>query len=245
MMTVQTQFELENGLVQLETGQIARQASGSVVVRQCLHLGYSDRNHAESMSDFLPLTVDYRGKMAANGRIPGNFFRRETRPGEAETLTSRLIDRSPRPLFPKHFNKETVVTVMVYGVDAHCDLPSLGILAASAALHVSDVPFAGPVMGGRVTRRLGETRAFAPPKQGESIDLDLMVSFSRDGLIMLEGGGTEAHEDTLVATLSDALNDCASALDAFDALSDEAGADMKVFVASKPDPSLRGRLMPS
>ena len=158
------------------------------------------------MQDFFPLTVDYREKMASRGRIPGNFFRRETRASELETLTSRLIDRSLRPLFPSQFQKETVVTVTVYSADEQSDLITLGLLAASAALMVSDIPFNGPMVGGTVVSTASRTVFSARRLLEETHEFELVASFTPRGLVMLEGGSLQGTENQLIETLEQAAS---------------------------------------
>ena len=140
--------------ITLETGRVARQAHGAVVVRQgdAWLLATVVAGPDLPGPGFLPLTVEYREKAAAAGRIPGNFFRRETRLGEHEVLTSRLIDRTLRPLIADGFRAEVQVSVTVFSADEQVDLAGLALLGAAAALHLSDVPFDGPVAGLRLVR---------------------------------------------------------------------------------------------
>ncbi len=207
-MLSKLELSIDNTSIRLETGRIARQAGAAVVVEHhgSFVLGTVTCNHGPSTADFLPLTVDYREKMASRGRIPGNFFRRETRAGEHETLTSRLIDRSLRPLFPSGFNKETVVTVTVYSADERSDLAGLAIIAASTALLLSDVPFDGPVLGGTLQLRDGHAHLFPDKVQDIAIDFDLVVSFSPNGLVMMEGDSIQGTEAQLTTLLGDAAN---------------------------------------
>ena len=139
----------------IQTGKVAKQASGSVVVQHgdTIVLVTVVSADSERQTDFLPLSVEYQEKIYAAGRIPGNYFRREIgRPSEKETLTARLIDRPIRPLFPKNYRFETQVIATVLSMDQENDPDTLAMIGASAALHISDIPFAGPIASVRVGR---------------------------------------------------------------------------------------------
>ncbi len=185
-----------------ETGHIARQADGAVVLRHrgsfLLATVVAD---ASTTRDFLPLTVDYRERTAAVGRIPGNYFRRETRPGEHEVLTSRLIDRALRPLFADGFRARTQIDIRVFSADAESDLPGLALTAAAAAVALSGLPFAGPVVGGRLLRVGGRHELLAGEKRADAADLDLLVAATRRGWVMLEGESRVVSEDALLTAL--------------------------------------------
>ncbi|MGC6418154.1 MAG: polyribonucleotide nucleotidyltransferase [Bradymonadia bacterium] len=202
------EIQLGGDTVTLETGAIARQANGAVVVRHgsTFILGTATCDLQAPSQDFFPLTVDYREKMASRGRIPGNFFRRETRASELETLTSRLIDRSLRPLFPSKFQKETVVTVTVYSADDESELSTLSLLAASAALMVSDIPFNGPMIGGTILSSGGRTMFSVRQSNQTAHEFDLVASFTPDGLVMLEGGSLQGTESQFIETLVQAAS---------------------------------------
>jgi ribonuclease PH len=176
----------------LETGKVAKQAGGSVMVRMgdtmVLVTAVGDTNMREGI-DFLPLTVDYQERAYAAGRIPGNFFRREMgRPGEHETLTSRLIDRPVRPLLHKGWSFETQIIATVYSTDKMNDPDMLAMTGASAAVCISDIPFDGPFAGVRVGRVNGELIINPTATQREESDLELIVAGSRDAVTMVEGG---------------------------------------------------------
>jgi polyribonucleotide nucleotidyltransferase len=239
-MSADIELTLGDSVVTVSTGRIARQASGSVVVRHrgSFVLGTVTCNHQPNDASFLPLTVDYREKMSSRGRIPGNFFRRETRSSEHETLMSRMIDRSLRPLFPMGFNKDTVVTVTVFSADDSSDLIGLGILAASAALHISDVPFSGPILGGCVTYSAGQTRVCPDPSSASNPEFDLVVSLSPNGLVMLEGASDQGSEELLV----DVLESCAAilkpAFNVLDTWREEVGKKKVAFDLPPPTEAL-------
>ena len=156
-------FETEIGgkTLSIETGKIAKQASGAVVVKygDTIVLVTVVSSHEERVADFLPLTVEYQEKIYAAGRIPGNYFRREIgRPSEKETLTARLIDRPIRPLFPKEYRFETQVIATVLSMDQENDPDVMAMIGASAAFEISDIPFAGPIAAVRVGRLDGQIK---------------------------------------------------------------------------------------
>jgi polyribonucleotide nucleotidyltransferase len=151
--------------------------------------------------DFVPLTVDYREKAYAAGKIPGGFFKREGRPSEREVLTSRLVDRPIRPLFPKSFGQETQVIATVLSADTENDPDILAMIGASTALTVSDIPFQGPIGAVRVGRIAGEF-AINPTRQQQALsDLDLVIAGVDEGIVMVEGGGREVSEEVLIEGL--------------------------------------------
>jgi len=195
-MKVETKFG--DAVVSIETGKVARQAGGSVIVRlgetMILATAVASNDKREGL-DFVPLTVDYLERFYAVGRIPGNFFRREIgRPSEKETLTSRFIDRPCRPLFNKNWNYETQVIVQAISVDDKYDPDLPAMLGASAALTISDIPFGGPIAGARVVRVDGNLVVNPTQAQLEAADLTLIVAGSREAVVMVEGGAREAGE---------------------------------------------------
>ena len=195
-MKVETKFG--DAIVSIETGKVARQAGGSVIVRMgetmILATAVASNDKREGL-DFVPLTVDYQERFYAVGRIPGNFFRREIgRPSEKETLTSRFIDRPCRPLFNKSWTYETQVITQAISVDDKYDPDLLAMLGASAALTISDIPFAGPIAGARVVRVDGQLVVNPTQAQIETADLTMIVAASRDAVVMVEGGAQEASE---------------------------------------------------
>lgn len=197
-------FSIGEAEITLESGRIARQADGAVLLRQgrtVLLATVVAAGPPQTGADFVPLTVEYREKAAAAGRIPGNFFKRETRPGEPEVLVARLIDRSLRPLFPRGWSVETQVQVTVYSAENRSDPAGLAIIAAAAALQVSDVPFDGPVAGLRLLRRGGKLVLLPGEAEGRLADLDLTLAATPEGLVMLEGEAGVVAEDALLAAL--------------------------------------------
>lgn len=190
--------------VTIETGKLAKQAHGSVVVRQgdtmLLAAAVSSHEASEGV-DFLPLTVDYREKYAATGRFPGGFFKREARPSDTEILVMRLVDRALRPTFPEDYHAETQVMIQLMSADKENMPDSLAGLAASAALAVSDIPFDGPISEVRVARINGAFVINPTYEQLESADIDMMIAGSMDSIVMVEGEMKEVSEEEMVSAI--------------------------------------------
>ena len=203
-MKVTKEIQLNGKTFSLETGRFAKQAHGAVMVRygdtMVLATVVSDYKAKEGQ-DFFPLQVEYREKTAAAGKIPGGFFKREGRPTEKEILSSRLIDRPIRPMFPKTYKNETQLLVTVYSSDMEHDGDVLGACAASAALMVSDIPFDGPVAEVRVGRIDGKYIVNPTFKELESSDLDITLAGTNDSIVMVEGESAEASENDLLQAL--------------------------------------------
>src|SRR5437867_2069745 len=188
----------------LETGRLARQAHGAVLAQYgetvVLATVVSQYEAREGM-DFLPLTVDYQERTFAAGKIPGGFFKREGRPSEKEILTSRLIDRAMRPLFPKGFDQETQIVVTVLSADQDNDPDTLSLIATSAALEVSDIPHHGPVAAVRMGRVDGRLIVNPRPADMEESDLWMVVAATPDSIVMLEGGAQIVDEESVLEAL--------------------------------------------
>jgi polyribonucleotide nucleotidyltransferase len=188
----------------LETGKVAKQADGSVWVRMgdtiVLVTVVSAKEKKEGI-DFFPLTVDYQEKLFAAGRVPGSFFRREGRPTEKETLVSRIVDRSCRPLFPEGYSNETQIIASVISFDQENDADVLALTGASTALQLSDVPFNGPIAGVRVGRLGGQFVANPTLAQRAESDLDVIMAASEDAIVMVEGGAHELSEQVMIDAL--------------------------------------------
>src|SRR5689334_4022117 len=190
--------------ISIETGKIAKLADGSVIVSCGETIVLTSAVSATTVKegqDFFPLTVDYREKAAAVGKFPGGYFKREGRPSEKETLTSRMTDRPLRPLFPKNYFYDTQIISILLSADGENDPDILSINGASAALCVSDIPFAGPVGAVRVGRINGECVANPTHTQRQSSDLDLVYVGSWGDVIMIEGAADEIAEDDFVRAL--------------------------------------------
>ncbi|HEX6644601.1 MAG TPA: polyribonucleotide nucleotidyltransferase, partial [Gemmatimonadales bacterium] len=187
----------------IETGRMAKQASGSVVLRygETMVLAAVTVSPNVSSLPFFPLTVEYREKTYAAGKIPGGFLKREGRPSDKEILAARLVDRSIRPLFPEGFKNEVQVFVTVLSADQENDADVLAVLAASAALSVSEVPWNGPLAAVRVGRVDGNWILNPTFQQLEFSTIDLVVSGSADSIVMVEGGSLEVSEAEMLEAL--------------------------------------------
>ncbi len=204
-MPHQLTTEVNGKTLSIETGRVAKQATGAVWVQYgetiVLVTVVSTQDVREGI-DFLPLTVDYKEMAYAAGRIPGSFFRREIgRPGEKETLTSRLIDRPLRPLFPKDYFYETQVIATVLSVDQENDPDILAIIGASAALEISDIPFQGPIAGIRVGRIEGELVLNPTSSQLKDSDFNIIVAGTQEAVVMVEGWARMTSEEDLVRAI--------------------------------------------
>ncbi|MFO7460119.1 MAG: polyribonucleotide nucleotidyltransferase [Desulfatiglandales bacterium] len=186
----------------IETGRIARQASGSAVVTMgetVVLVTVVATDQVREGIDFLPLTVEYQEMSYAGGRIPGNYFRRDMgRPTEKETLVSRLIDRPLRPLFPKGWNNETQVIATVLSTDRENEADVLAVVGASAALELSHIPFGGPIAAVRVGKVEGKFITNPTISQQEKSDINLIVAGSRSAVVMVEGGGQFVSESDMI-----------------------------------------------
>jgi len=234
----------DNELV-LETGKLAKQADGSVTVRygDTIILVTAVSAKEKKDVDFLPLTVEYQEKLYSAGRIPGSYFRREGRLTEKETLTSRLVDRSCRPLFPDGYAYETQVIAGVISSDAENEGDIHGITGASAALMLSNIPFNGPIAGIRVGRVGGQLIANPSAKQRAESDLDLVMACSKDAIVMVEGGASEVSEADMVAALEFGKAAVAPVLEMQDAMRRELGVQVREYDrAPAADESLRARV---
>jgi len=246
MNPVQQRTKVGDREILLETGKVAKQADGSVWVRSgdsiVLVTVVSARERKEGI-DFFPLTVDYQEKLFAAGRVPGSYFRREGRPTEKETLVSRIVDRSCRPLFPDGYSNETQVIATVVSFDQENDTDVLALTGASAALQVSDVPFHGPIAGVRVGRVNGQFVANPTLAQRAEADLDIVMAASRDAIVMVEGGAREVSESVMVDALLFGQAAVRGLLDAQEALARDAGAKPKrSFDPPKNDADLRAKV---
>ncbi len=225
----------------LETGRLARQAHGAVLAQYgdtvVLATVVSAYESKES-TDFLPLTVDYIEKTFAAGRIPGGFFKREGRPSEKEILTSRLIDRAIRPLFPKGYDRETQVIVTVLSADRDNEPDALSLIAASTALEVSDIPHHGPVAAVRMG--LLDGKLVPNPRLGEldRSDLSLVVAATPDAIVMLEGGANVIDEETILEAIFQAHEALAPVFEIQQELRRLVGKPKREFVPKELDPAV-------
>jgi len=188
----------------IETGYFAKQANGAVIVRQgdtAVLVTAVMSEEPQTDIDFLPLTVEYREKYYAYGKIPGGFVKREGKPSEREILVARNIDRPIRPLFPKGFYNDVIITAYTLSADDQYDPDVLGIVGASAALHISDIPFEGPIAGVRVCRVDGQFIVNPTYQQKAKSDLEIVVAGSKDAIVMVEGGAKEVPEEVILEAM--------------------------------------------
>ena len=202
---IKKSFNLADGReISIETGKLATQADGSVVVKMgdtmLLATVVSNKEARENV-DFLPLSVDYQEKYAATGRFPGGFFKREARPSEYEILIARLVDRALRPLFPSDYHAETQVIINLISADKNIMPDALAALAASAAISVSDIPFNGPISEVRVGRKDGQLILNPSISDLELLDLEIMVAATSENIMMVEGEMKEASEEDMLEAL--------------------------------------------
>ena len=229
----------------LETGRIARQATGAVLVSMdetvvlCTVVAERDAKPAQG---FFPLTVDYQEKTYAAGKIPGGFFRREGRPSEKETLTSRLIDRPLRPLFPKGFLNEVQVICTVMSVDKSFDPDIAGLIGASAALAIAGVPFNGPIAAARVGYIDGTYLLNPSHEQIKASALEMVVAGTRSAVLMVESEAKELSEDQMLGGVLFAHQEMQVVVDAIDALVARAGKPKWDWTAVAKDEGLRSRV---
>ena len=213
-------------ILRFETGKLAKQASGSVIVRYGDSVVLVTACRAASARegiDFLPLTVDYREYTYASGRIPGGFFKREGKPAEKEVLTSRVIDRPIRPLFPSGWRHETQIIALVLSADSENDTDVLAITGASAALAISEIPLEKTIAGVRVGLVNDQYVVNPTFEQRKQSKLDLVVAGSKDGLVMVEAGAKQVSEQQVVEALETAHAAIKQIVATIDDLAREAG----------------------
>ena len=235
------EIEVKGKTLNLETGRFAKQADGSIVATfgdtVVLATAVAKKEVRENI-DFFPLTIDYQEKAYAAGKIPGGFFKREGRPGEKETLTSRLIDRPIRPLFPDGFYSETqgIISVLSFGEENISDV--LGIIAMSAALSISDIPFDGPVGAVRVGI-VADTLVVNPDrKEIEECDYSMVVAGTENAVMMVEGGGHEVTEAVLLDALALAHDEIRKVIEVQKDLVSKIGKTKREFTPPETDDEL-------
>ncbi len=203
-MIVRKEREIGGRMLTLETGRLARQANGSVLVRYAdtmiLAVATCSKEPRDDI-DFFPLSVEYQERTYAAGKIPGGFFKREGRPGQKEILSARLIDRPIRPLFPRGYKNDTQIVIFVLSTDKENDADVLGGIGASLALSISDIPFEGPIAWVRVGRLGGEFVINPTFSQLEESDINLVLSGSYDSIMMVEGESAEINESEMLEAL--------------------------------------------
>jgi polyribonucleotide nucleotidyltransferase len=225
----------------IQTGKIAKQASGSVVVKygDSTVLVTAVSSNDERNVGFLPLSVEYQEKIYAAGRIPGNYFRREIgRPSEKETLTARLIDRPIRPLFPKYYNFETQIIATVLAMDQENDADVMAMVGASAALTISDIPFAGPIACVRVGRIQGELKINPTIAECAEADINIIVAGSKTGVVMVEGGGNIVSEQEMLDAIFFGHQGLQPLIDVQEKLRETCGKTKRIFSPPETDEAL-------
>ena len=241
-----TQAEIGGQVLSIETGRVAKQADGAVLVRyggtMVLATAVASKTPLEG-ADFFLLTVDYRERAYAGGRIPGGFFKREGRPVEKEILTSRLIDRPIRPLFPKGFNHEVQVIVLAISADRENDPDILAMVGASAALSMSGIPFEGPIGAVRVGLVGGELVVNPTEEQESRSELDLVIAGTEDAILMVESGGNEIPEATMVEALAFGQDQLKALVRIQRELVQKAGKPRWAFTPKIEDHELRARVL--
>ncbi len=223
-------FQLKDGReISIETGRLAKQANGSVVVKcggTMLLATVVANKEASPGVDFLPLTVDYREKFYAGGKIPGNFFRREARPSDEEILTMRLVDRVLRPLFPEDFHAEVQVMIALISYDKEAMPEDLAGLAASAAIALTDIPFNGPMSEVRVVRIDGQLSVNPSFENLKKADLDIMVGATKDSIVMVEGIMDEISEQEMIEAIQYAHDEIKVQIAAQERLAERVGKSL-------------------
>jgi polyribonucleotide nucleotidyltransferase len=225
----------------IETGKLAKQADGAVLIKfgdtQVLVTAVADKKEREGL-DFFPLTVDFVEKFYASGKIPGGYLKREARPSDIATLTSRLIDRPIRPLFPEGFKSETQVIATVLSYDPNYGADQIGIIGASAALMISDIPFNGPIASCRVARVDGKLIAAPTTEELANSDLDMLVASSKDAVVMVEGASKEMPENEMLEAIMFAFDSVQPVIKAQEELAKALGKTKRIFSEPVKDETL-------
>ena len=244
-MEITLKAELGDKTLTIQSGKVAKQASGAVTVQygDTIVLVSTVSTNEERNVGFLPLSVEYQEKIYAAGRIPGNYFRREIgRPSEKETLTARLIDRPIRPLFPKGYPYETQVIATVLSMDQENDPDTLAVIGASAALEISDIPFEGPIACVRVGRIDGAFVINPTLQQMEESDLNIVVAGSRTGVVMVEGGGDFISEADLLEAIFFGHAQMQPIIELQEKLRETVGKEKRPYVPPEVDPELAEKI---
>src|SRR5581483_454107 len=235
------EVDLDGRVISIETGHLAKQANGSVVVRSGDSVVLVTACAAETPKPgqgFFPLTVDYREYTYAAGKIPGGFIKREGRPSEKEILTSRLIDRPIRPLFPEGFLHETQVIAMVLSADPEQDPNSLAIAGAGAALAISDLPFPYVLAGVRVGMKDGKYIANPTYTEGRESKLNIVVAGTEEGIVMVEAGAQQVSEAEVLGAIEFGHECCKKIAAGIRELIAKAGKKKREFTSPALDPVL-------
>ncbi len=244
-MEISLNAQIGDKPMSIQTGKVAKQASGSVIVQygETIVLVTVVSSQEERPSNFLPLTVEYQEKIYAAGRIPGNYFRREIgRPSEKETLTARLIDRPIRPLFPKDYRFETQVIATVLSMDQENDPDTLAMNGASAALQISDIPFAGPIACVRIGRIDGQFLINPTISQWERCDINIIVAGTKTGIVMVEGGANMASEAEMLEAIYFGHKSIQPLIELQEKLKEAVGAPKRLFAPPEKEQDLVNKI---
>ncbi|BHH82635.1 polyribonucleotide nucleotidyltransferase [Desulforhopalus sp. 52FAK] len=245
-MFTKVETEIGGKVISIETGKIAKQASGSIVIRSgetVVLVTAVGASKARADIDFLPLTIEYQEKLAAVGRIPGNYFRREIgRPSDNEVLTCRIIDRPLRPLFPKGYRAETQVIATVLSADQQILPDVLALTGASAALSLSNIPFAGPVAGGRIGFIDGKYVLNPTVAELEKSAMDIVVACTRKAIVMVEGKADELSEDEVLSGIFYAFDNLQPLLDIQEELQKSSGKTKREVVEPEINEELLAKI---
>lgn len=245
-MIVTKEVEIGGKILSIETGRFAKQANGSVMVR------YGDTmvlvtavmsEEAKPDQDFFPLQVEYREKTSAAGKFPGGYIKREGRPSEKEILSSRLIDRPIRPLFPENFKNETQVIASVFSFDGENDADVIAAIGASAALTISNIPFSGPMAEVRIGRIDGKLIVNPTHQEIEKGDLELVIGGTSDSIMMVEGESKEISEEELLEALEFAQKEIKKIVDIQLELAKEAGKTKVEVPENEINPELKKEVL--
>jgi polyribonucleotide nucleotidyltransferase len=228
----------------LETGRLAKLAHGAVLATygESMVLVTAVSTEERPGLDFFPLTCEYVEKTYAAGKIPGGFFKREGRLRDYEVLSSRLMDRPLRPLFPEGYKKDTQVIATVLSSDRDNPTDVLAMSTASAALHISDIPWSGPIAGMRVARVDGELVALPTFEQSAKADIDLIVACTKDAIVMVEGGADEASETEVIDALYFAFSEAQKVIGLIEKIRAAVGKPKREFAVAKLDAGIAGKI---
>src|SRR5581483_749616 len=218
-----------------ETGRLAKLAHGAVLVTAVA-------SEERPGIDFFPLTCEYVEKTFAAGKIPGGFFKREGRLRDDEILTCRIMDRPLRPLFPDGFKRDTQIIATVLSSDKSNPTDVLALTGASAALHISDIPWSGPIVGTRVARINGELKVYPTFEEQAAADIDMVVACSKDAIVMVEGGAAEATETAVIDALFFAHKAAQPILEVIEKIRAAVGKPKRAFEPKKLDESIKKRI---
>src|SRR5579863_9680164 len=235
------EIDLDGRKMTIETGKLAKQAGGSVIVSwgdSVVLVSATSAAKPKPNQGFFPLTCDYREYTYAAGKIPGGYIKREGRMSEKETLTSRMIDRPMRPLFPEGYLTETQIIAMVLSADPEHDPGVLGIVGAGAALAISDIPFHHLVSAVRVGIIDGKYVANPTYTETRASKLNMIVAGSDQGIVMVEAGAQQATEEEVLGGLEHGLSSCQKIIDVLKQMVAAVGKKKKEFVAKQIDPAV-------